>query len=289
MATYSGYLMTGVPVNREVDILNVYSSATSSGTFALEEAMVYEYSTRVTNYSIDDSKFYKISYEDTSDGYVTPLSEATAGVTILEAAPILDITSSNDGASFASVQEVYDRSNITTADISETNVNYSLSVARAFIDMRLSTISIDRYRVFADSVQTRKYNASLRIIKDVEINYCLSLVYKYMADAAILEDTTSSSSTSTATSIRIGQTTISDKDASGSSDSIEAATNFDALSTRYAQYAETALDSLAPNYVPLRYAENGTGYDFGTSAIISYAHSASFSFVGGIILDREEL
>ncbi len=284
MATYSGYLMTGIPVNDEVDILNIYSSTTSSGVFSLEDSLEYAYSTKITAYNIDETKWYQIAFESSSTGYVTPNSEATEGSAILKTAPVLEITSSNDGSSFASVQDVYDRSNMTPVDVPESDISYSLSVARAFIDLRLSTISIDRYREFGNSVRLRKYNAVLRLIKDTEINYCLSLVYKHMADDKIMENTTAGVKTSA--SVSVGQTSIAGIE---SPDSIETATFFDALSTRYAAYAADLLSSLSPNYVPLRYSENGTGNYISNNPIISYESSSSFSFSDGIILDREEL
>jgi hypothetical protein len=286
MATYSGYLMTGIPVNTYVDKLNVYSSTTSSGIYTLDDVLDYSYPTKVTMYEVDESKWYKVQFASSDDGYITPVSEATAGSSILKTAPVLEISSSNDGAAFATVQNVYDRSNMTSADVPESDVSYALTIARSFIDMRLSTISMDRYRCFPQTVQTRKYNALLKLIKDVEINYTLSLVYKYMADDKILQNVTSNKKRSS--SVSVGQTSIAGIE---DGESLETATYFDALSTRHASYAAELLNSLMPNYVPLRYSENGTGYDMSShERIISYSNGqVSFDFSAGIILDRMEL
>jgi len=285
MTIYSGFLMTGIPVNEEVDLLNITSSATSSGVFVLEDTIEYNYPSNLSEYLIDSDLFYKVQFENSVDGYTTPYSDATAGSAILASAPVLEVSSSNDGSPFASVQDVYDRANLTAEDISEPDIRYALSVARAYIDMRLSSISLDRYRDFGSSVQTRKYNALLRLIKDSEMNYALSLVYKHMADDKIMENATGGKKTST--SISVGQTAINGIQGA---DSIEVATFFDALSARYATYAANLLDTLTPNYVPLRYSENGTGYDTGYNQLISFSNgSASFDFAAGIILDRMEL
>ena len=206
MAIYSGYLMTGIPVNQEVNQLNVSSSDTSSGVFTFVESIEYVFPSRVTEFEVDSTKFYKVQFENTNDGYKTPYSDATAGSAILESAPVLEVSSSNDGSPFATVQDVYSRSNLTSNDISEDDISYSLGVARSFIDIRLSSISRNRYRDFSSDVQTRKYNALLRLIKDVEINYALSLVYKHMADDKIMQNVTNNVKTSAG--ISVGQTSI---------------------------------------------------------------------------------
>ena len=48
MTIYSGYLMTGIPVNDEVNLINVSSSTTSDGVFTLEDTLEYKFSSKLT-------------------------------------------------------------------------------------------------------------------------------------------------------------------------------------------------------------------------------------------------
>ena len=283
MATYSGYFFTGVPdEDKDSDKLLVYSSATKDGTYTLESTEDYAFPTKVTEYSVDEDKWYKISYTNSDTGYTTPLSNYVPGSGILKSAPSLELTSTSDGASYATEIDVYARGNMTDNDIPKADVNYSLSVARAYIDMKLSTISINRYSAYRNETARRKFNALIKLLKDVEINYALGLVYRHMADDKVMENITAGNSTSA--SVTVGQTSVGGV---VEADSITTAQFFDALSARYSLYADTLLSTLLPNYVPMRYSENGTGYH---STFISYAGgSPVFNFSAGIVLDRMDL
>jgi hypothetical protein len=283
MPTYSGYLFTGVPeYGKNADTLLVYTSDSSSGSFTVEEALGYTFPTKVTEYNIDSTKFYKIAYSNSTTGYLTPQSDAVDGSTILKSAPGLEISSTADGAPFATAQNVYDRSNMTEADVSTADVNYALSVARAFIDLKLSSISINRFSSFPTQTAQRKFNAMARLMRDAELNYALSLVYRHMADDKILTNLTAN--TKTSNSVSVGQTSIAGIEGG---DSLTTANYFDALSIRYLGYATDLMNTLVPNYVPLRYSENGTGY---VNRFISFSgDTATFNFAAGIILDRMDL
>jgi len=283
MATYSGYLMVGLPDNPNATQLLVASGLTSSGTFTLASTLDYEYPTRTVGYSIDEDRWYKVAFQESATSWVTPYSDPIAGAQILKAIPSLAITSSYDGVSSATAQDVYDVSNMTSADASESDVNYALSMARSFIDLRMSSVDKERFDSFSCNVARRKYNAVLRLLKDVEINFALSLIYRNLADDAIMAKVTAG--TKTSTSIAVGQTALG---GITGSDTVDTATYLDALSTRYANYATSLLDTLTPNYVPLRYSENGTGYRL---QFIKYSvnNTAYFNFADGIILDRMDL
>jgi len=283
MAVYSGYFFTGVPeYDKDADLLLIYSCATSGGAFTLEETLGYDYPTKVTEYNVDESKWYKIAYSNSGTGFITPQSDAVNGANILKSAPSLEITSTADGSPYATSDDVYERSNMTAADVSVNDINYALAVARAYIDIKLSSLSINRFSVFPVQVAQRKFNAMIRLLKDVEINYALSLVYKHMADDRILSNITSN--TQTSSSVSVGQTSIAGIEGP---ESISTATYLDALSVRYSAYASDLLNTMLPNYVPLRYAESGTGY---VNRFISFAgDTARFNFAAGIILDRMDL
>ncbi len=283
MSTYSGYLLTGVPDNSNADQLLVASGLTSSGTFTLMATLDYIYPSKTTAFYIDDSKWYKIAFKESVSAWVTPYSEAVNGSQILKSGPSLAITSSFDGVSYSTAQDVYDRSNLTVTDVALNDVEYSISVARAFIDMKMSTLSLNRFSCFSNAVAVRKYNAILKLLKDVEINFALSLIYKNLADDAIMSHVTSG--TKTSTNISVGQTSIGGIEGA---DTTTTSSYLDALSVRYGNYASSLLDTLTPNYVPMRYSEQGTGY---RQSFITFSTdgAAYFSFADGIILDRMTL
>jgi len=281
--TYSGYFFTGVPeYDKSADRILVYYADTVNGAYTLLSTEDYTYPTKVMEYEINEDKWYKIAYSNSTTGYTTPQSNAVPGSGVLKSAPNLEITSTADGASYATEIDVYARSNLTDNDISKTDVNYALSIARAYIDIKLSTMSINRYSAYGTSTASRKFNAQIKLLKDVEINYALGLVYRHMADDKVMENVTAGNSTSA--SVSVGQTSVG---GIVESDSITTAQYFDALSARYSVYADNLLNTLLPNYVPLRYSENGTGYQ---NTFISFAgDKATFNFGTGIILDRMDL
>jgi hypothetical protein len=282
MATYSGYLLTGVPDNVNADQLLVASGLTSSGTFTLMATLDYTYPTKTTAFSIDESRWYKVAFKEVATSWQTPYSDPIDGAQILKNVPQLAITSTYDGISYATPQDVYDRANMTTADAALDDVAYAISVARAFIDIKLSTVSINRYSAFSTSVAQRKFNALTRLLKDVEINYALSLIYKNLADDAIMSNVRSG--TKTSSSVSVGQTAIAGIEGS---DTTQTAAYLDSLSVRYGNYASSLLDTLIPNYVPLRYSENGTGYNKNFLTFVG--DQAFFNFADGAILDRMDL
>ena len=280
MAEYKGFLVTGVPVDTTSDQLLVQSSATISGVYTLDNTLTYSYGSRTTEYTIDEDKYYKVAFNSTENSAATPYSEPKAGSVILETAPILQISSLNDGVPFSTSDDVYARGNLTSSDVSESDVDYALVISRAFIDLRLNNIHPDLYNAYNNEVKYRKYNALLRLIKDVEINYSLSILYRHLADDKIMENTRNNVQTSE--NVSVGQTAIG-----GIEDpkSIDTARYFDALASRYMNAAMTLFNTLLPNYVPLHYTR-----DASFSGFISRTNgTVSFDFSTGIILDREDL
>lgn len=255
MATFSGYFLTGLPANNNADQLKVYSCATSSGTFTLVDTLSYIYPSETTAYTVDDTLYYKVAFAYSVDGWASPQSDAIAGSQIQTSAPSVAITSSFDGATYSSTDDVYAVTNLTSTQIPVDDVKYALGIARSFIDLKTSNLGIERFAAFGDYVARKKYNAVLKILKDIEINYAASLVYRNMADDAIMQNIVDGKSSSQ--SISVGSTSIGGVE---SSDSTTMANYLDALSMRYSTYATSLLNSILPNYVPLRYSENGTGF-----------------------------
>ena len=255
MSTFSGYFLVGIPDNIKSDKINVYTSTTSSGVFSLESTVSYSYPNKTIEYVIDEDKFYKISFTEESTGWLSPLSEVIYGSKIQNTVPPVTITSSTDGASFSTPDDVYELTKLTETDVSQKDVQYALTMARAYIDLKTTNLSIFRFSSFDTNTAKKKYNATIRILKDVEINYAASLIYRDLADNAILKNVLDGKSTSQ--SISVGATSIGGIEDSSST---TIANYLDALSTRYASYAFGLLNSVMPNYTPLRYSENGTGY-----------------------------
>lgn len=255
MATYQGYLLISLPDNTNADNVLVYSSATSSGVFTLANTLDYVYPNKTVEYTVDDTLFYKVAFSESATSWVSALSSVIAGSKVLETAPSIAITSSYDGVSYSTPDDVYAVSNLTTEDVSNDDVIYAIATARAFIDLKTSSLSINRFNAFSNGVAKKKYNATLKILKDVEINFAISLIYRDMANKKIIEKVRNN--TSSSTSISIGQTYINE---SQPADSVDIANYLDSLSSRYSTYALGLLDTVIPNYVPLRYSEHDTGY-----------------------------
>jgi len=255
MATFSGYFLTGLPDNTKANQLLIYTGSTASGVFSLADTISYSYPNKTTAYTIDDTLFYKVAFSESATGWQSPQSEAIAGSQILGSAPSLAITSGSDGATYSTVDDVYAISNLTQEQVPAADVEYAITIARSFIDLKTSSLSINRFSAFGNEVAKKKYNATLKILKDVEINFALSLIYRNLADDAIMNNITEGIGSSS--SISVGQTSIGGIE---SSDSTTIATYLDSLSARYSAYATSLLDTIIPNYVPLRYSESGTGY-----------------------------
>jgi len=113
--------------------------------------------------------------------------------------------------------------------------------------MRTAEIGIDRFTTsFETDTARKKYNASLRVIKEAEINFALGTIYKGLADEHLtdaLNDEAKASSTT------IGSTSITeDPGLLGG----QAAGNFLALSDNYNAQAAALLSSLYPPTVQIQ-------------------------------------
>jgi hypothetical protein len=281
MSTYSGNISFSLPNDTEANELLVYSGVTESGAFSLADTIDYTYPTVYTSFIIDDSRWYKIAFNNTNTGITTPISEPVSGSGYIGSRPVVTFGDGNDGVAFASIDDVYRNAHLTESNVSRREVQYCIEVARAHIDNLTSTNGLDRYSFVWDHTPARrKYNAKIKLLKEVEINLATSMIYKNLADDAILKN--SITNTKTSSSVAVGQTSIG---GITGSDSIDTASYLDQLSTRYANYATGILSTVLPTYIPLRYSESGTGNGF-----VSYVMGApTFSFSDGLILDRMDI
>ena len=248
MAIVNATITFALPEDIDSDLLELHVSPTKDGNYSLVEQAEYEYGvTRYEPTSLDDTYWYKIRFVNADEGRVGPFSEPVWGGTWSSSAPFLAVSSTTDGANYATTQDVYDYSGLTAEDISSSRVSAALRRARAVIDYRTSEMEFARFDQFDTDTARRKYNASLRILKEAEINIALGNLYQNMSDDRIIANTREGASASSG-SISIGDTSISGDDIGDRSESIIFLAT---LSTRYFGQGELLLSSLDTNSVKL--------------------------------------
>lgn len=252
MAIFNTTITFSLPDDPASTRLNLYEGSTKEGSYGLKESTAYEYG--ITSFyatELDDSKWYKIQFVNLNDNTVGPFSEPVFAGTYVAAAPFLAVTSTTDGANYATVQDVYDYANLTPEDIATFRVSNALRRARATIDFRTAEMDFERFSDYDDNTARRKYNASLRILKEAEINIALGNLYQNLSDDRIIQNMRENASAKVG-SISIGDTTIGGDDLADRSESILFLAT---LSSRYFAQGEILLSSLDTNSVKL------VGYD----------------------------
>lgn len=189
MATQSGVFTFGLPEDENSDQLLIYSSITETGSYALDATVSYEYGTASYEYdSLDDTKWYKIKFNNSVDGEAGPLSDAVYGGNFSKASPFLAVSTTTDGANYATTDDVYDYSSLTAQDVTAARVSQALRRARALVDLRTADLDLDRFtHTFDTDVARKKHNATLRVLKEAEINIALGMVYRGLSDDLIVD------------------------------------------------------------------------------------------------------
>lgn len=252
MATFSTTITFSLPEDTGSNILELHEASSKNGSYGLRESTDYEYG--ITSFyatELDDAKWYKIRFVNTNDNIYSPYSDAVFGGTYAAAAPFLAVTSSTDGANYATVQDVYDYANLTPEDIASFRVSSALKRARAVIDFRTQEMDFERFAEFDTDTARRKYNASLRILKEAEINIALGNLYQNLSDDRIIQNMRENASAKVGT-VTIGNTSIGGDDLADRNESILFLAT---LSSRYFAQGEILLSSLDTNSVRL------TSYD----------------------------
>jgi hypothetical protein len=251
MATVSAVFTFALPEDTGTNELRIYQSLTETGTYALATTFNYTYGYRTQEYdSTDTTKWYKIQFYNSNDDEAGPMSDPVYGGDFgTRDTPFLALSSTFDGAAYASATEVYNLTMLTTTDIAVSEVQRILRSTRAYIDLRLSETGVEKYRKYwGVDVSRRKYNAQLRVIKDVEINLAASVIFRTLSDKQqmnVVRGLISGRS-----SVSIGATTIA-----GSDPGVIAGT-LTSLSIRYAQMAAALFNSIIPATIPLSYSDN---------------------------------
>lgn len=254
MATQSAVFSFALPEDENSNQLLIYSATTETGTYSLDTTVTYEYGEVTYEYdSLDDTKWYKIKFNNSTDAEAGPLSDAVYGGDFSKASPFLAVSTGTDGAHYATTQDVYDYSNLTTSDVSRDRVSQALRRARAVIDLRTYDLDLDRFtNEFESHVARKKFNANLRIVREAEINIALSNVYRGLADNLVISKMRDqlAGTDNAFSSVSIGNTTINESGGAGDPANIA---RLNGLANRYAQYGEQMLNSIKPTSVRLKY------------------------------------
>jgi hypothetical protein len=252
MSLFSTTITFSLPENTGSNVLQLHESESQNGTYALKATTTYEYG--ITSFyaeDLNDARWYKIRFYNSNDNVYSPYSDAVFGGTWIAAAPFLAVSSTSDGAHYATTQDVYEYANLTTEDIPTIRVSSALKRARAVIDFRTSEMDLERFNDYDTNTARRKYNATLRILKEAEINIALGNLYQNLSDDRIIENMRENSSAKIG-NISIGGTSIGGDDLGDRNESILFLAT---LSSRYFAQGEILLSSLDTNSVKL------VGYD----------------------------
>ena len=238
-----------LPQDRDTDQLIIQSSLMEAGNYTTEATVTYEYGTVSHQLlDIDVTKWYRICFSNSSTSTSGPYSAGIYGGDINNSNPFLAIGSETEGANYASVVDIYEYSGLTPEDVPSTRVTKALRSARALIDLKTSDMDIDRFKTnFLDNVSARKYNASLRILKEAEINLALSSVYKELSDDQIIDRMRTGEDV---TSVSLGGSGMNIEGNVDNRSLMEVLLN---LSDSYRDVALGLIKTLAPSVVPLRY------------------------------------
>lgn len=253
MTTQSATLTFSLPEDPNSNFILVYEAASQAGSYNLVLTEAYEYgSTSIEFDQLDDVSWYAIRFFNSNDNEYGPISEEVYGGDYSNAAPFLVVSTSTDGANYATVADVYEYSHLTASDVNQSEVSRALRQARAKIDYRTSEMGYERFNKFNSDTARRKYNATLRLIKEAEINISLSVVYTNLSDDRIIENMRAGSETSTGP-VSIGSTSLS---GDSLADRNESTLFLAALAARYAAMGEEILASLDTSSIQL------TPYDY---------------------------
>lgn len=257
MATQSAVFTFALPEDTDTDQLLIKSSSTKEGTYSTDATVTYEYGTTTHEYdSLDDTKWYKVQFNNSSDSETGPDSDPVYGGDFSKASPFLAVSTTYDGAHYATNQDVYDFSSLTTADVTTARVSQALRRARAIVDLRTADLNLSRFtKTFDTDPARKKYNATLRIIREAEINIALGNIYKGLADDLLMKNMRDAiaGTESSFTSVSIGATGISEGAGLGNLVHVGQLKN---LSDRYFNVGAALLTAIQAPSVRLHFTED---------------------------------
>jgi hypothetical protein len=254
MATVNATFVFGLPEDIDTDQLLIYTSATETGTYTLDSTVPYVYGTSTYELAdADDLTWYKIQFNNSITSKLGPLSEPVYGGNFDQTKPFLAVSTGSDGANYATQEDVYRYAGLTPQDVSRARVSQALRRARAIVDFRTAELNLERFTMTFDTDPARKkFNATMLIVREAEINIALGNVYRGMADDKIVESMTDP--TKTKPSVSIGSTSIGEE---ASSNDTEHATVLLEIANRYLAIGASMLASIQPTSVRLHAQDDG--------------------------------
>ena len=253
-------LTFSVPEDTGSDYIQLYSASTKTGSYSqVGSDISYTYGSTTYEYEdIDSTTWYKIRFYNSSDDQYGPYSDPIyGGDWASNTKPFLAVSTTTDGANYATILEVRDFSGLDSDIVSDARISQALRRSRAIVDIKTSEMGFDRFYNFESSVQRRKYNASLRIVKEAEINYALGMLYRGMIDDKIIAGI---KNINPPTQITIGATSITKQDASNDSNSYR---QIERLSLLYTQRATTLLAMIQPGNINISYRDPQYRWSYG--------------------------
>lgn len=235
-----------LPEDTDSNYLQLWSATTETGTYSqVGSDIAYSYGETTYEYtSLSTTTWYKIRFYNSTEGNYGPYSEPVYGGNWSTSTnPFLSVSTTTDGANYATIQEVRDFSGLNSDMVTDDRVSQCLRRARAIVDIKTSDMGIDRFANFASDIARKKYNASLRLVKEAEINYSLGMIYRGMIDDIIISGL---NSTSLPANISIGTTTLNLESSAKNSNSYR---QLEKLSVMYTQRATVLLSIIQPSTI----------------------------------------
>lgn len=252
MSIETAMLTFALPEDTGADKLRIYQASSEDGTYTLATTFNYTYGYRVQEYdSIDTTKWYKIEFYNNTSGRRGPKSDPIFGGDFgTKDTPFLALSSTFDGANYTSASEIYSLTQLKASDISAVEVQKILRATRAYLDLRLNAVNLRRFGRFCNAGEARKkYNAALRITKEIELNLAAAVCFRSISNAeqmSVIRGETKSKR-----SFSVGSTSIQEGDSPST-----VLTILNALSSRYAGYAASLMNSIMPNSVQVAYSDD---------------------------------
>ena len=260
-------LTFALPEDVDSNYLQIWSAATEEGVYSqVGSDIAYSYGETTYEFTtLNTTTWYKIRFYNLAETSYGPYSEPIYGGDWEESTrPFLAVSSTTDGANYATIQDVFDYSGLSSEDVSEERVSQALRRSRAIVDLRTADMGLDRFKyTFETDTARRKYNAALRVIKEAETCFALGMVYRGLSDDEVIDGIRS---TEKLGSVSVGATSISvDRSKKG----IENASYFSRLAQKYTLVGTSMLQLLAPTSIPLTWQEDESRIGRTTSKFIN--------------------
>jgi len=246
-------LTFALPEDTDSNYLQIWSAATKDGVYSqVGSDIAYSYGTTTYEFTtLSTTTWYKIRFYNLSETAYGPYSEPVYGGDWEESTqPFLAVSTTSDGANYATIQDVFDYSGLTSSDVPEARVSQALRRSRAIVDLKTADMGIDRFMYsFSSDTSRRKYNAALRVIKEAETCFALGMVYRGLSDDEVIDGIRS---TEKLGSVAVGSTSITvDRSKKG----IENSAYFSRLAQKYTLVGVSMLELLSPTSIPLTWQE----------------------------------